>query len=105
MNYASLGNDDPRHPARPAGLSGIRDPRTDREWLVASVTRLTIEVGRAVAFSAAIRNSLVVLPLALAVPGAIPALLAVIVTQTLVKLLAELIYIRISRRIGVATVP
>ncbi len=50
---------------------------------------------RAVAFSAATRNSLVVLPLALAIPGAVPVLPAVIVTQTLVELVAELIYVRV----------
>lgn len=52
------------------------------------------------AISDATRNSLVVLPLALAVPGAIPVLPAVIVTQTLVELLSELVYIRIMPRIG-----
>lgn len=54
---------------------------------------------RALAFSAATRNSLVVLPLALAVPGALPVVPAVIVTQTLVELLAELIYIRVIPRL------
>lgn len=53
----------------------------------------------AVSFSSATRNSLVVLPLALAVPGAIPVLPAVIVTQTMVELIAELIYIRIIPRL------
>lgn len=52
------------------------------------------EEGRALAFSAATRNSLVVLPLALAVPGAVPLLPAIIVVQTLVELIAELIFIR-----------
>lgn len=49
--------------------------------------------GRALVFSASTRNSLVVLPLAFAVPGGglVPA---VIVTQTLVELLGELVYIR-----------
>jgi ACR3 family arsenite efflux pump ArsB len=53
-----------------------------------------------VAFSGATRNSLVVLPLALAVPGAIPLLPAVIVTQTLVELVASLVYIRVMPCLG-----
>jgi ACR3 family arsenite efflux pump ArsB len=64
-------------------------------WLVARAFRLPAPAGRAVAFSAGTRNSLVVLPLALAVPGALPVLPAVIVTQTLVELLAELAYVRV----------
>lgn len=54
----------------------------------------------AVAFSAATRNSLVVLPLALSVPGALPVVPAVIVTQTLVELVAMLAYIPLVPRIG-----
>ncbi len=53
---------------------------------------------RALAFSTATRNSLVVLPLALAVPGAIPIIPAVIIAQTLVELISELIYIRVVPR-------
>ena len=63
-------------------------------WLVARMFRLESAAGRSIAFSASTRNSLVVLPLALAVPGAVPVLPAVIVTQTLVELLAELVYVR-----------
>lgn len=69
-------------------------------WLAARLFRLEAPAGRAVAFSASTRNSLVVLPLALAVPGAIPVLPAVIVTQTLVELVAELVYIRLLPRLG-----
>ncbi len=69
-------------------------------WLVARAFRLPAPAGRAVAFSAGTRNSLVVLPLALAVPGAMPVLPAVIVTQTLVELLAELAYVRLIARWG-----
>lgn len=69
-------------------------------WLVARLFRLDAPAGRAVAFSGATRNSLVVLPLALAVPGAVPILPAVIVTQTLVELLAELVYVRVIGRLG-----
>ena len=51
--------------------------------------------GRALAFSGATRNSLVVLPLALALPGETSTLVAaVIVTQTIVELAGELVYIR-----------
>lgn len=69
-------------------------------WAIAGIARLEAPAGRAVAFSGATRNSLVVLPLALAVPGAIPLIPAVIVTQTLVELVASLIYIRIMPRLG-----
>jgi ACR3 family arsenite efflux pump ArsB len=53
-----------------------------------------------VAFSTATRNSLVVLPLGLAIPGAVPLLPAVIVAQTLVELLSELMYIRLLPKLG-----
>ncbi|MCW5662345.1 MAG: arsenic resistance protein [Piscinibacter sp.] len=69
-------------------------------WLVARWFRLEAAAGRSVAFSTGTRNSLVVLPLALAVPGALPVLPAVIVTQTLVELLSELIYMRLIARLG-----
>lgn len=64
-------------------------------WGMATLFRLEDAAGRAIAFSGATRNSLVVLPLALAIPGAIPVLPAVIVTQTMVELISELIYIRV----------
>lgn len=67
-------------------------------WLAARAAGLDTPAGRAVAFSAGARNSLVVLPLALAVPGAIPVLPAIIVTQTLVELMFEPIYVRVLRR-------
>jgi ACR3 family arsenite efflux pump ArsB len=69
-------------------------------WLVARLFRLAPPAGRAVAFSGATRNSLVVLPLALAVPGAVPLLPAIIVAQTLVELVAELVYVRLIARLG-----
>lgn len=69
-------------------------------WLVAKALGLPPPAGRAVAFSVGTRNSLVVLPLALAVPGALPVLPAIIVTQTLVELLAELAYVRWISRFG-----
>lgn len=69
-------------------------------WAIARLFRLNVTAARAIAFSTGTRNSLVVLPLALAVPGAIPVLPAVIVTQTLVELFSELIYIRLIPRLG-----
>ena len=69
-------------------------------WLVARAAWLDAPGGRAVAFSAGTRNSLVVLPLALAVPGAMPVLPAIIVTQTLVELLFELLYVRTIAQMG-----
>jgi ACR3 family arsenite efflux pump ArsB len=53
-----------------------------------------------VAFSSATRNSLVVLPLGLAIPGAVPWIPAVIVAQTLVELIAELVYVKLLPRLG-----
>lgn len=69
-------------------------------WGVGRIFKLESPAGRALAFSAGTRNSLVVLPLALAVPGAVPLLPAIIVTQTLVELVSELIYIRLIGRVG-----
>ncbi|BAV66703.1 arsenic resistance protein [Sphingobium cloacae] len=71
-------------------------------WVAARAAKLDAEAGRALAFSAATRNSLVVLPLALAVPGAVPLLPAIIVAQTLVELIAELVFIRTVSRLGSA---
>lgn len=69
-------------------------------WSISRLFRLDAPAGRAIAFSAGTRNSLVVLPLALAVPGAIPVLPAIVVTQTLVELLSELAYVRVIARLG-----
>ncbi|WP_323639091.1 arsenic resistance protein [Pectobacterium polonicum] len=69
-------------------------------WLTSRAFRLDSAGGRSVAFSASTRNSLVILPLALAIPGALPLLPAVIVSQTLVELLSELIYIRVIPRLN-----
>lgn len=58
--------------------------------------RLDIQSGRALMFSGVTRNSLVVLPLALALPHEVGTLVAaIIVTQTIVELIGELIYIRL----------
>lgn len=69
-------------------------------WFTARAFRLGAAASRSIAFSSATRNSLVVLPLALAVPGAVPVLPAVIVTQTLVELLSELVYVRLMPLVG-----
>lgn len=64
-------------------------------WFVARLFRLSTGEARAVTFSAATRNSLVVLPLALALPESIRALAAAaVITQTLVELVSELVYVR-----------
>ena len=68
-------------------------------WFAGRLCNLEVPASRAVAFSASTRNSLVVLPLALAVPGALPVLPAIIVTQTLVELVSELIYVRVIPRL------
>ncbi len=63
---------------------------------IAKWFNLDIGSGRALIFSGSTRNSLVVLPLALALPDDISTLVAaVIVTQTIVELVGELIYIRV----------
>jgi len=62
---------------------------------IAWLFRLSAPGGRTLIFSAGTRNSLVVLPLALALPEPTDSLVAaVIVTQTLVELAGELVYIR-----------
>ncbi|PYE44317.1 ACR3 family arsenite efflux pump ArsB [Paenibacillus barcinonensis] len=64
--------------------------------IIAKLFRLDTGAGRALIFSAATRNSLVVLPLALSLPAEWAAIAAaVIVTQTMVELVGELIYIRL----------
>ena len=63
--------------------------------IAARLFKLSAGEARAVTFSAATRNSLVVLPLALALPESVRALAAAaVITQTLVELVSELIYIR-----------
>ena len=64
-------------------------------WIV-QWFQLDIGSGRAVIFSASTRNSLVVLPLALSLPDQWSTLVAaIIVTQTIVEIVGELIYIRV----------
>lgn len=74
-------------------------------WNVGRLFRLEVKAGRAIAFSTGTRNSLVILPLAFAIPGAMPVLPAIIVTQTLVELVSELIYVRLIGTLGTNSVP
>ncbi|MFK0034707.1 arsenic resistance protein [Pseudomonas monteilii] len=71
-------------------------------FISARLLRLPVAEARSVTFSAATRNSLVVLPLALALPEAIRGLAAAaVITQTLVELVCELIYVRaVPRLVG-----
>ncbi|WP_312934130.1 arsenic resistance protein [Pseudomonas sp.] len=63
--------------------------------LTARLWRLPLAQARSLAFSTATRNSLVVLPLALALPPQWRTLAAAaVMTQTLVELVAELLYVR-----------
>ena len=61
---------------------------------VARLWRLPAPSARAVAFSAATRNSLVVMPLAIALPDGMEIAPAVIVTQTLVEVIGMAICVR-----------
>lgn len=74
-------------------------------WGISRLARLDAPAGRAIAFSAGTRNSLVVLPLAFAVPNAMPLLPAIIVAQTLVELVSEMAYMRIAPKLGKAAIP
>lgn len=73
-------------------------------WSAARMCRLPSDQGRAVAFSAATRNSLVVLPLGMAIPGAVPWVPAVILAQTLVELVSELVYVKVAPRLSTRAV-
>ncbi len=55
---------------------------------------LGVTSGRALIFTGATRNSLVVLPLALALPAGYEIAPAIIITQTLVELVGMLVYVR-----------
>lgn len=66
---------------------------------VARLFRLDAPASRAVVFTGATRNSLVVLPLALALPDAMSAAAVVVVTQTLVEVLGMVAYVRLVPRL------
>ncbi|WP_375482026.1 bile acid:sodium symporter [uncultured Jatrophihabitans sp.] len=68
-------------------------------WVATRCLRLDPADGRAVMFSGTTRNSLVVLPLALALPAAYDIAPAVVVTQTLVELIVMLVYVRLVPRL------
>ncbi|MNP05517.1 Sodium Bile acid symporter family protein [compost metagenome] len=64
-------------------------------FVSARLLRLPVTEVRSVTFSTATRNSLVVLPLALALPEELRGLAAAaVITQTLVELVCELVYVR-----------
>jgi arsenite transporter len=69
---------------------------------VARLFRLDTAAGRAVVFTGATRNSLVVLPLALALPDRLGIAAAVVVTQTLVEVLGMVAYVRLVPRLVAA---
>lgn len=63
--------------------------------LTSRIFKLGVEAARAVTFSSSTRNSLVVLPLALALPEDVRGLAAAaVITQTLIELVSELAYVR-----------
>lgn len=66
---------------------------------VARLFRLDVAAGRAVVFTGATRNSLVVLPLALALPDRLAIAAVVVVTQTLVEVLGMVAYVRLVPRL------
>ncbi|MFJ7329557.1 arsenic resistance protein [Streptomyces cyaneofuscatus] len=66
---------------------------------VARLFRLDVPGGRAVVFSGATRNSLVVLPLALALPDAYAIAAVVVVTQTLVEVVGMVLHVRAVPRL------
>ncbi|MDT9687420.1 bile acid:sodium symporter [Streptomyces sp. P9(2023)] len=67
--------------------------------LVARLFRLDVPASRAVVFTGATRNSLVVLPLALALPDDLAVAAVVVVTQTLVEVIGMVAYVRLVPRL------
>ncbi|WP_406693274.1 bile acid:sodium symporter [Saccharopolyspora sp. ID03-671] len=66
---------------------------------VARLFRLDVPASRAIVFTGATRNSLVVLPLALALPDTLAIAAVVVVTQTLVEVVGMVIYVRVVPRL------
>lgn len=64
------------------------------------LARLDVPATRAVMFASATRNSLVVLPLALALPASLAIASLAVVTQTLVELVAMVILVRLVPRLA-----
>jgi ACR3 family arsenite efflux pump ArsB len=67
--------------------------------VVARLFRLGPAEGRAIVFTGATRNSLVVLPLALALPDAFAVASVVVVTQTLVEVVGMVVSVRVVPRL------
>lgn len=68
--------------------------------LVARIFRQDLASTRAIVFSGATRNSLVVLPLALALPAPLALASAAVVTQTLVELVGMVVLVRVIPRLA-----
>lgn len=66
---------------------------------VTRLFRVDPRAGRAVVFSGATRNSLVVLPLALALPDRLAVAAVAVVAQTLVELVGMVVYVRVIPRL------
>lgn len=66
---------------------------------VARLFHLDVPASRAVVFTGATRNSLVVLPLALALPDQLAVAAVAVVTQTLVEVIGMVIYVRAIPRL------
>ncbi|GHG12458.1 hypothetical protein GCM10017667_52370 [Streptomyces filamentosus] len=73
--------------------------RPARHGAAGTVCRLDAPAGRAIVFTGATRNSLVVLPLALALPDSLAVVSLVVVTQTLVEVLGMVAYVRLVPRL------
>lgn len=67
-------------------------------FIAARVFRFDVGRSRALIFSGATRNSLVVLPLALALPAGYALTPVIVVTQTLVELVGMVLYVRLVPR-------
>ena len=67
--------------------------------VAAKVARLEVPAARAVVFSGITRNSLVVLPLALALPAELALVPLVVVTQTLVELVGMALLVKVVPRV------
>jgi len=66
---------------------------------VAQLFRLDVPAGRAIVFTGATRNSLVVLPLVLSLPDSLALAAVVVVTQTLVEVVGMVVYVRAVPRL------
>lgn len=69
-------------------------------WVAGRVARLEAPSTRALVFSVTTRNSLVVLPLALALPASLEIAPLAVVTQTLVELVAMVLLVRLVPRLA-----